>query len=182
MEIYLIRHTTPAIEKGICYGQTDLDVSETFEVECIDILSNVSPIENCIVYSSPLKRCTKLAAIFSKEVILDNRLMEINFGDWELQKWDDIPNKALQPWMDDFVNVTIPNGESYTELYKRSNHFFDEVINISAKKIIIVCHSGVIRSILTQLKGIELQNSFDIQITYGQVFKIIKANNKFNIL
>ena len=33
MEIYLIRHTTPLIEKGICYGQTDLDITESFEEE-----------------------------------------------------------------------------------------------------------------------------------------------------
>lgn len=33
MKIYLIRHTTPHIEKGICYGQTDLDVAETFNNE-----------------------------------------------------------------------------------------------------------------------------------------------------
>ena len=30
MEIFLIRHTTPKIEKGICYGQTDLDITTTF--------------------------------------------------------------------------------------------------------------------------------------------------------
>jgi len=35
MEIYLIRHTTPDVAKGICYGQTDLDVANTFEEEVI---------------------------------------------------------------------------------------------------------------------------------------------------
>ena len=28
MQVYLIRHTTPNIAKGICYGQTDMDVEE----------------------------------------------------------------------------------------------------------------------------------------------------------
>mgnify|MGYP001408870057 CR=1 FL=1 len=27
MEIYLVRHTTPAINNGICYGQTDVDLN-----------------------------------------------------------------------------------------------------------------------------------------------------------
>ena len=27
MEIYLVRHTTPNIKKGICYGQTDIDIN-----------------------------------------------------------------------------------------------------------------------------------------------------------
>ena len=29
--IYLIRHTHPKVIKGICYGQTDLDVAESFD-------------------------------------------------------------------------------------------------------------------------------------------------------
>ena len=33
MEIHLVRHTTVAIEKGICYGQADIPVSATFESE-----------------------------------------------------------------------------------------------------------------------------------------------------
>jgi alpha-ribazole phosphatase len=31
--IFLIRHTTPAVAKGICYGQTDLDITESFVEE-----------------------------------------------------------------------------------------------------------------------------------------------------
>ena len=41
MEIYLVRHTTPAIEKGVCYGQTDLNVAETFEEEVELVLKNL---------------------------------------------------------------------------------------------------------------------------------------------
>ena len=38
MEIYLVRHTTPAINNGICYGQTDVDLNfDTFESEFCDI-------------------------------------------------------------------------------------------------------------------------------------------------
>ena len=33
MKIYLIRHTQPDVEKGICYGSSDLDVAATFEAE-----------------------------------------------------------------------------------------------------------------------------------------------------
>ncbi|TAG13399.1 MAG: phosphoglycerate mutase, partial [Sphingobacteriia bacterium] len=33
MEIYLIRKKKKKIEKGICYGQSDLDITESFEEE-----------------------------------------------------------------------------------------------------------------------------------------------------
>lgn len=41
MDIYLIRHTTPAIAKGICYGQTDLDVTANFLQRCKGLLKTV---------------------------------------------------------------------------------------------------------------------------------------------
>ena len=52
--------TTPAVDKGICYGQTDLDVTESFFEEAEMILRALPP-GIVAVYSSPLQRCTRLA-------------------------------------------------------------------------------------------------------------------------
>lgn len=182
MEIYLIRHTTPAIEKGICYGQSDLDVATTFEDEANTILKTVCFDNETIVYSSPLKRCTKLASKFTSEISLDKRLMELNFGDWELLKWDELPEPAGSMWMNNFVTASTPNGEAYIDLAKRANEVFTEITSTSAKKIIITTHAGVIRSILSKLSNVHLKDSFDIKVEYGQVFKIIKQNNTFTLL
>jgi alpha-ribazole phosphatase len=45
-------------------------------------------------YSSPLVRC-KILASYLQSSDFDSRLVEMNFGDWELQKWDDIPELDL---------------------------------------------------------------------------------------
>jgi len=182
MEIYLVRHTTPEIEKGICYGQTDLDVAATFENEAAIILNSIQFNKETKVFSSPLKRCTKLAHKFSKNCIIDNRLMELNFGDWELLKWNNLPKKDSDIWMKDFVNVSTPNGEAYLDLAKRANVAFSEITTTSAKKIIITTHAGVIRSILSKINNIHLKDSFDIKVEYGQVFKIIKQNNTYTLI
>ena len=182
MEIYLVRHTTPKIEKGICYGQTDLDVAATFENEVAVILNSLEITQETSVYSSPLKRCTKLAQQFSDNILIDDRLMELNFGDWELLKWDNLPKKASTIWMNDFVNVSTPNGEAYIDLANRANEAFTEIISTSAKKLIITTHAGVIRSLLSKINNIHLKDSFDIQVEYGQVFKIIKQNNMLTLL
>jgi alpha-ribazole phosphatase len=179
MEIYLIRHTTPNIEKGICYGQTDLDVADTFEEEVVHVLTNLKDVNNAILYSSPLIRCKKLALKINNQITEDKRLMEINFGDWELIKWDTINKTDLDIWMKDYVNEKIPNGESCLELYIRNIHFFKEIIQKHYSKVIIVCHAGVIRSILSYVKEISIEESYNIPIEYGQVFKILKQNNNF---
>lgn len=182
MEIYLVRHTTPKIDKGICYGQSDLDVAATFKDEVTVILNTLEITEETSVHSSPLKRCIKLAQQFSENIIIDDRLMELNFGDWELLSWDNLPKKASNIWMNDFVNISTPNGEAYIDLAKRANEAFDEIISTSAKKIIITTHAGVIRSILSKINNIHLKDSFDIKVEYGQVFKIVKQNNTLTLL
>lgn len=181
MEIYLVRHTTPKIEKGICYGQSDLEVADSFEKEAKVILAKIPDSGKRKIYSSPLQRCKLLADLFDDEVVVDKRLLEFNFGAWELKKWDDIPQEEFTPWMEDFVNVTVPKGESYVELDSRVMEFYNELKEAEGDQIIIVAHSGVIRSILANLKGLPLKESFDIKLSYGQVSKIT-INKKIRIV
>ena len=128
MDIYLIRHTTPAIEKGICYGQTDLDVTETFADEVLRTKAHI-PAQAATVFSSPLQRCRKLAeALFPQhDISFHDHLMELDCGDWEMQPWDDIPKDEIDPWMKDFVHVAVPNGESYTQLHERVVQCFEQL-------------------------------------------------------
>lgn len=49
-------------------------------------------------------------------------------------------------------------------------------------KTIVICHGGVIRSILAKLTETALKDSFDIKIIYGQVSKItINKNTEVQI-
>ena len=84
MLIHLIRHTTPKVESGICYGNSDLEVTNTFNEERDVVLSKLSNHYD-VVFTSPLSRCAKLAGfINSPKHHADDRLKEYNFGDWRL--------------------------------------------------------------------------------------------------
>ncbi|MFH0702917.1 MAG: alpha-ribazole phosphatase [bacterium] len=182
MEIYLIRHTSPNIEKGICYGQSNIDLSTDFEKEFEVINKNLQNIEDLFFYSSPLKRCSALAKYLSKSsFISDKRLMEINFGDWELKNWDSINKKDFQLWVDDFVSVSCPNGESFNDLYLRSINFFEELIKKNHKKVAIITHAGVMRSIISYILEIPLKKSVLLKIDYGSILKIRIINQVIEI-
>jgi len=173
MSIYLIRHTTPLIEKGICYGQLDIDVTETFEAEAAQI-QNALPANIEQVYSSPLIRCHKLASYLfpAHRISLDPHLMELACGEWEGIHWDAIPPAVIDPWMKDFVNVCIPGGESYVQMHSRVTSCFTRIIN-EAKPVAIVTHGGVIRSILAHITQTPLVDSFGaFKIHYGCVMQL----------
>jgi alpha-ribazole phosphatase len=195
MEIYLIRHTTPKIEKGICYGFSDLELADSYKEE-VSILSEKmiqytkkqylknkeeSKKTEILIYTSPLQRCSILAKDlkfnfqnnFNFKVKEYENLKEMNFGDWELQKWNDINEQELKTWTDNFVTEFVPNGESFEVLNKRVIEFWQENIQPQKGKIaFIVSHAGVIRSILCHALQIPLQKAFSVSIDYGSISKL----------
>jgi alpha-ribazole phosphatase len=174
MSIYLIRHTTPLIEKGICYGQSDIDVTDSFESEAKLIRKALPPLDMKQVFSSPLQRCYKLAGhLFPDHLIaIEPDLMEIHCGEWEGLHWDAIPREVIDPWMKDFVNVCIPGGESYVQMHARVTECFRQIA-ASPRPVAIVTHGGVMRSILAHITGTPLVDSFGaFGISYGCVIRI----------
>lgn len=171
MEVYLVRHTETVCEKGICYGQSDVRILEPY-LEIFESIKNQIP-DDVTVYSSPLFRCTELANYLSNEIIKDARLMEMNFGDWEMKNWDTIAPDDFAPWMNDFVNVTVPNGESFVDLYHRVDDFLEnELQNNASKPVVIVAHAGVIRSVLCKISSLPLKDAFNNKVNFGSVIKI----------
>jgi len=172
MEIYLVRHTTPNIEKGVCYGQANVDLSSSFRQEAEEVIKKL-PTDFDVVYSSPLKRCTQLADLFTQDYEIDSRLKELNFGDWELERWDNIPQTEIQPWYDDWVNYPPTNGESYQELSDRVSQFLNHLLLLKTKKTVIISHAGPIRALVAHVKGIKLRDSFEkIKVNYGEVIRL----------
>src|ERR1035437_3932060 len=152
MEVYLIRHTETILSEGVCYGQTDVHVKQPYLTQFDSIVKSIES-QSVKIYSSPLTRCTRLVHHFRmyKEEIRfvksDNRLKEMNFGAWEMKKWDEIDQGELNKWMADFINVKTPKGECFLDLHSRVKQFFDEEIissNNENETIVIITHAGVI--------------------------------------
>ena len=176
MEVYLVRHTETVCPKGICYGQSDMDIIEPYDAVFQSILNQLPQDAN--LYSSPLLRCVLLANYIKDNseitaVNEDARLMEMNFGDWEMKNWDVIDLDELNPWMADFVNVRVPNGESFTDLHNRVIDFMHNELQITnSKPVIIVAHAGVIRSFLCEISDLPLKDAFQNKVDFGAIIKI----------
>ena len=176
MEVYVIRHTQVATGNEICYGQSEVPLASTFEQEAAFYKNNL-PSDFEVVFCSPLNRCKDLSGFLNyKNVIFENALMEMNFGDWENKKWNDIDQEDLNFWMNDFVNVNTPNGENLLDLYTRLKSFLDHLRLSPYKKVLLVTHAGIIRCIWAYLLDIPLQNIFRIPVAYSEQFIFKLAN------
>lgn len=172
MEVYLIRHTSPLVAKGICYGQADIPLDEAlFDTEFEAVAARV-PENLDHYYTSPLKRCARMADRLSAVSSVDSKLMEMNFGEWELQSWSAIDPVTLNPWMADFVNQHVPNGESYLQLHQRTEQFIADLLATEYIRVAVVTHAGNIRSFISWVLDLPLENSFRIGLNYGAVVKV----------
>jgi alpha-ribazole phosphatase len=173
MDIYLIRHTRTAAEAGLCYGQTDMALAESFAGDIQELRTKLPKIaSNCPVFSSPLSRCLQLAGTLSGNVKTDDRLLELNFGDWEGRRFDAIEPDLLRHWTDHFVEIGPPNGESFTDLYRRIGSFWQELLTQPHEQVMIVTHAGAIRALLARVLALPLANAFQLRIPPGSVHKL----------
>ena len=171
MKLYLIRHTTPLFEAGTCYGQTDIDVANSFDDECNTLRQKIADIPFDAVFSSPLQRCGKLAiAMQLGEIQFDARIQELNFGDWEMQKWDDIPRELFEVWSHNYAHLAPPNGETFTELHNRTTTFIEDLKQqYMGKNIAVFSHGGVIRAMLAEVLNMPLKGLFRFTVDYASV-------------
>ncbi|MCM5663745.1 alpha-ribazole phosphatase [Galbibacter mesophilus] len=181
MEVYVIRHTKLNIEKDVCYGRLNVSLSESFQ-EDAKYYKKKLPDTFDAVFSSPSERCMSLAEKLSLQQILnDNRLLEIDFGDWEGKKWNDIDKQQLDKWMNDFVNQKPENGESLIEMYERVTQFMENLKKQDHKRVLLVTHAGVIRCLWSYLLKIPLNNIFKIPVGFQEVFVFeVNANESYN--
>lgn len=168
MDLYLIRHTTPDIDQGVAYGQLDLDLVKSFDQEAEAILKCL-PARFEAIYTSPLKRCLKLAEKIGKPILPDRRIMELRFGKWEGMKWNEINPAKLDCWMKDYLHQAPPDGESMLELKDRVCHFYNEIQQKHRGPVAVVTHAGVIRTIYGIVTGTPLKKVFTLPLNYGAV-------------
>lgn len=174
MQLTLIRHSPTVLNSTICYGQSDIDVDENFPQHAQHIAKKCESIDFEHLYSSPLKRCTKLAKKLAKDTFtIDSRLCELNFGQWEMTPWDEIPRTQLDTWANNYFKNSPPLGETYEALTKRSVSFLRDIQSQhQGQKIVVITHAGVIRAMLGYALEIPYQNHFRLNIHFNSLSQI----------
>lgn len=172
--IYLVRHSEIYNPNKLCFGQSEMPLEENFTVKFDWIKEQLILDENTAYYSSPLRRCTKLASYLSDDKFTtDDRILDLNYGAWEMKKWDEISSKELTNWKADFVNYKIKKGESFSELYERAVDFYEETIaNCETQNMVIVTHASVIRSIASHILDFPLEKVFNLNADCNSISKL----------
>jgi len=163
MRLFLIRHPAPDVASGTCYGRSDLPLAGD-PAPVADALRSLLPA-GAPLYSSPLRRCRALAELLHPAPRFDERLLELDFGAWEMQSWDAIDRAALDAWAADPLHFTPPGGEAVADLRARVRDFLDELV----EDAVLVAHAGVMKLCAAELAGVAPDAWFSMRFDYGSV-------------
>ncbi len=167
MKLWLVRHAPPQVAPGICYGASDLAADAQATQACAAQLAALLP-QGLPVLASPLQRCEQLAFALHglrPDLVLnfDARLAEMDFGQWEGQRWDAIPREAFDAWLADFGAHRFGGRESVNALLQRvaAAHAEQAQQAIETGEAVWITHAGVIRALTLLAQGITLLTRAD---------------------
>ena len=174
MDVILLRHTTPDVPAGTCYGQTDVPLKATFEAEAAvakAALEACGPVDHA--YTSPLSRCTRLAAFCGfADAERDPRILEIDFREWEMKLFDEITDPHLQDWFADHLHTPVTGGESFMQQYQRVSAFLDELRTRPWKRVAVFAHGGVLVSAQVYAGLVTPEEAFSALPPYGGLVRL----------
>lgn len=184
MKIYLVRHgqTDANVERRFA-GFTDVPLNQVGieQAERIAKILKDAPIE--YIVSSDLVRARKTAEIINQyhglNINIDRQLREVNFGKFEGLTFEEM--RTQKPEFEKQLRseghlFQYPEGESLSEAYQRINTTFSRILSLEYNHILIVAHSGTIKSIITKVLSDDLENFWRIDVKNATVSTLVQTD------
>ncbi|AOY76347.1 histidine phosphatase family protein [Clostridium formicaceticum] len=180
-ELYLVRHgeTEENRNSRFC-GWTDAPLNEEGKLQAQKLIDVFKNIRIDVIYTSGLKRAVETASYTKKEcpVYHLEALRELNFGKAEGLTIEEIKErhpKVYEGLEKDYIKVKFPCGESLEEMHHRVAAAVDEILDKDRnKKILLVAHSGVIRSAISHLITGDIKYHWNFKVGHCSINKIEK--------
>jgi len=164
--LLLVRHGETELKSSErLWGHTDVELSALGLKQAERLRDRLLTEKIDAIYSSDLKRALVTAEIIASRhhlgVTACAELREFNYGKIEglnLEEINQLYPEFSKSFMQRSPNLRFPGGESLDELSSRVSKFVDRLKKHAAEEtILIVIHSGVLRTLICQLLGIELR-------------------------
>lgn len=174
--LILVRHAEPVDDsRGLCYGSLDFGLSPAGHEHARRIATALEGIEYGAVYASPRCRARETAQPLAVErglgVVVDDDLREIDFGDFEGRRYEEIEETEpvlYRAWMEFPTTIRFPGGESYADVSVRALRAFDR-IRAAHPCAAVVTHGGVIRAGLAAWLTMPGEAIFRLAQSYGGI-------------
>jgi alpha-ribazole phosphatase len=151
--LILVRHgQTQANAEGRLLGRADPPLTELGRRQAAALVAAVGPVDR--VVSSPLARARETAAGFGLPVDVDERWVEIDYGEFEGRSLVDMPLDVWRQWRSD-IGFAPPGGESLRVVAARVREACEALVAEAAERtVVVVSHVSPIKAAVTWALGV----------------------------
>jgi probable phosphoglycerate mutase len=177
-EVVLVRHahSTANLKRVLAGRDNRVALSPRGRDEANDLVPVLSKMEFDGLYSSPLRRCKETLVPYlqgrSEPLHLVDDLIEMEYGSWSGKPLSNLSrNQMWQSIQSRPSTVRFPEGESFSEMSLRANQ---AVLNLAVgkKRILVLSHGDVIKSIVAFHLGLALDQFQRISIDPASITRI----------
>ncbi len=151
--LVLVRHgQTDANARGMLQGHVDLPLSELGRRQA-RALALLIPADARVVVS-PLRRAQETAAAFGRPVEVDERWIELDYGEFDGRPIVDVPPATWATWRAD-PHFAPPGGESLVTLGVRVRGACEELLDEARERdVVVVSHVSPIKAAIAWTLGV----------------------------
>lgn len=171
MMIHVVRHgRTAANAGGLLLGRADPPLDPD-GVEQARAAAAVLP-GDAVVVSSPLQRCSATAAALGADYLVDDRFLELDYGDWDLTPLSDVPAELWTSWRAD-PHFRPAGGETLAELADRVAAGLEHwVAEADGRDLVVVTHVSPIKAALAWTLGVGVEISWRAFVAPASITRI----------
>lgn len=176
--IYLVRHcAAQGNVDGTYQGRIDSDITEIGKKQLELVAARLRNVPFAAIYSSPLKRARATADAINQyhhvPVTEDASLIEIDVGEMEGMKWEDLPKrfpKEADAWKNHLQDFVAPQGESIMQVTERMWNGVQAIFQKENRPgenrtLCLTTHGCALRCFLCRAKGLPLSRISEIPLS-----------------
>lgn len=177
--IAFVRHGQTAINRdGQLQGRADASLTELGETQAARLgawFAATSPPRRvvCRVVSSPLRRAQQtakaVASALGLDVEVDDRLVELDYGEWDERPLREIPASEWARWRAD-PSFAPPAGESLLDVRARLVSFCED--ELGDDLVVAVSHVSPIKAAVCWALGVDVGASWRMHLDLASVTRI----------
>jgi len=176
--------------KRILAGRTEgVHLTKTGIEQAERIAKYLKPLDISAIYSSPIERASHTAEIVAKncslEVVLDERLTEIEMGKFTHMNYDDMFAKYGNIFLKFYDNdpvIAEHEVETFPEVQGRVLDMVNHVVEKHKNEnVILVTHMDPIKSMLAKVMDLRPKTLFELVIENASFTIINEQDGKFSL-
>ena len=172
--LHLVRHgRTAANAQGLLQGRLDPPLDELGHRQAAAMAEMVGPVDEVIC--SSLVRARATAAYFAVDGVeptIDDRWIEIAYGEYEGMPVGEVPPEIWQAWRTN-SKFTTPGGESFGDLDARVRDAADDLLpRMHEHNIVVVSHVSPIKAAVAWSLGVTMEIMFRCHLAQASLCRV----------